>query len=373
MSQFRYKVTHNDPNTEARAGLLETPHGEIETPIFMPVGTAGTVKGIKPRELEEMEAQIILGNTYHLFLRPGHELVQEAGGLHRFVGWNRPMLTDSGGFQVFSHGERCKISEEGVEFRSHLDGSKKWLGPEESMEVQNALGADIIMAFDECAALPATRDKIRSAMDRTTRWLDRCIKAHKREDQALFGIIQGGIEEDLRLEHLEQLAEFDLPGYAIGGLSVGEEPEDMYRIVNAVAPKMPANKPRYLMGVGRPIDLVHCVAGGIDMFDCVMPSRNARNAFMFTREAPIKIRNAKYKSDWRPVDETCSCYTCQNFSRAYLRHLFVSKEMLGPILASHHNLHFYLNLMKEMRTEIRNGTFGEWYKAYVAKHESLQG
>lgn len=362
MSVFHFEVTHQDTETQARVGRIITPHGEIETPIFMPVGTAGSVKGLQPRALEEIQAQIILGNTYHLFLRPGHELIARAGGLHKFIQWHGPILTDSGGFQVFSHNELCKITEAGVEFRSHIDGSRKWLGPEESMAVQEALGADIIMAFDECVALPATPTQVKEAMGRTTRWLERCIKAHQRKDQALFGIIQGGIDLDLREQHLQELASFDLPGYALGGLSVGEAPAEMYRVVHTIAPKMPAHKPRYLMGVGKPIDLITCVAGGIDMFDCVMPTRNARNACLFTRHAPIKIRNAQYKEDWGPVDPTCSCYTCQHFSRAYLRHLFVSKEMLGPILATHHNLHFYLHLMQEMRDAIRAGHFGSWYR-----------
>lgn len=364
MSMFRFEVTHKDTETQARAGRIITPHGEIETPIFMPVGTAGSVKGLQPRALHEIQAQIILGNTYHLFLRPGHDLVARAGGLHRFMQWNGPILTDSGGFQVFSHSELCKISEAGVEFRSHIDGSRKWLGPEESMAVQEALGADIIMAFDECVALPATPIKVKEAMERTTRWLERCIKAHQRPDQALFGIVQGGIDLSLREQHVRDLSSFDLPGYALGGLSVGEAPEDMYRVVHAIAPQMPEHKPRYLMGVGKPIDLVTCVAGGIDMFDCVMPTRNARNAFLFARHAPIKIRNAQYKEDWGPVDPTCPCYTCQHFSRAYLRHLFVSKEMLGPILATHHNLHFYLHLMQDMRNALRSGCFGAWYRDY---------
>ncbi len=364
MTVFRFEVTHTCPETHARAGLLETPHGVIETPIFMPVGTAGTVKGMKPRDLHEMEAQIILGNTYHLYLRPGHELVKKAGGLHAFTGWNKPMLTDSGGFQVFSHSDLNKIKEKGVEFRSHIDGSKHFLGPEESIAIQEALGADIIMAFDECVALPAPREKILEGMQRTTRWLKRCMEAHTREDQALFGIVQGGTELDLRKQHLAELVEFDLPGYALGGLSVGEAPEEMHKVVHAIAPLMPEQKPRYLMGVGRPEDLTTCVAGGIDMFDCVMPTRNARNAYLFTKTGRVKIRNAQYKEDWRPIDETCSCYTCQNFSRAYLRHLFVCKEMLGAVLATHHNLHYYINLMTEMRQALREGNFGTWYHSY---------
>mgnify|MGYP000344655506 CR=1 FL=1 len=371
MSTFSYEVIAVDPQTQARAGKLRTPHGEIETPIFMPVGTAGTVKGMRPQDLKNIQAQIILGNTYHLFLRPGHELVKKMGGLHKFIGWDRPILTDSGGFQVFSQADLRKISEEGVEFRSYIDGSKHWLGPEESMAVQEALGADIIMAFDECIALPASRDKVKDAMDRTTRWLERCITAHTREDQALFGIIQGGTELDLRIEHMEELNQFDLPGYAIGGLSVGEAPSEMYRIVHGLAPKMLADRPRYLMGVGRPIDLVECVAGGVDMFDCVMPTRHARNAQLFTSKGVIKIRNARYIEDERPIDENCSCYTCSNFSRAYIRHLFKAKELLGAMLATEHNLAFYLDLSRQMREAIIDGTFGEWYRAFKARPETL--
>ena len=367
MSAISFEVENVDPNTKARAGRLTTPHGIIETPIFMPVGTAGTVKGMRPSELKEIGSEIILGNTYHLFLRPGHELIKKLGGLHQFINWDRPILTDSGGFQVFSQANLRKITDEGVEFRSYLDGSKRWMGPEESIAVQEALGADIIMAFDECVALPADRKQLSSAMTRTTKWLKRCIDAQTREDQALFGILQGGTELDLRKQHLEEIGEFDLEGYAIGGLSVGEPPPVMHEIVHEIAPLMPQNKPRYLMGVGRPEDLVECVAGGIDMFDCVMPSRNARNAQLFTSYGRLRIRNAQFKDDPAPIDENCSCYTCQNFSRAYLRHLFVSKEMLGAMLATHHNLHFYLHLMKEMRNAIKKGQFPQWRQGFYEK------
>ena len=369
MSALQFEVQHKDPDTNARVGLLRTPHGEIETPIFMPVGTVGTVKGMTPQDLKNAGSQIILGNTYHLFLRPGEGIVERAGGLHSFIGWDRPILTDSGGFQVFSLGDLRKITEEGVAFRSHIDGSKRWIGPEESMAIQEALGSDIAMAFDECVALPTDRPKIEAAMARTTRWLKRCIASHTREDQALFGIIQGGTESDLRKIHLEDLAALDLPGYAIGGLSVGEPPEEMYRIVHDLAPLMPNSKPRYLMGVGRPQDLATCVAGGIDMFDCVMPTRNARNAHLFTSHGPVKIRNARYKEDWEPIDSSCSCYTCRNFSRAYLRHLFVAKEMLGPILATHHNLTFYLALMQQMREAIKEQRFAHWYEDFMASQK----
>ena len=365
MSTFSFQVEARDVETSARAGTLMTPHGVIETPIFMPVGTAGTVKGMKPRELLEIGAQIILGNTYHLYLRPGHELVRQMGGLHGFASWDRPILTDSGGFQVFSQAELRKISEKGVEFRSYLDGSKHFMGPEESIAIQEALGADIIMAFDECVALPAPREQIQEAMDRTTRWLHRCIAAKTRDDQALFGIVQGGIEVDLREQHLATLAELDLPGYALGGLSVGEAPEDMHRVVHAIAPLMPKTKPRYLMGVGRPEDLVACVAGGIDMFDCVMPTRNARNSQLFTRYGRLQIRNARFREDPEPIDPTCDCYTCSTFSRAYLRHLYTCKELLGSILGTLHNLAFYLRLTREMRIAIQQGEFSSWRRTFL--------
>jgi queuine tRNA-ribosyltransferase len=363
---FSFRVIAHDPTSKARCGLLHTPHGVIETPIFMPVGTAGTVKGMMPRDLDEVGAQIILGNTYHLYLRPGHQLVEQLGGLHKMAGWSKPILTDSGGFQVFSLGDLRKITEEGVTFRSHLDGSKHFLSPERSMEIQQALGSDIAMAFDECAALPATRETLLDAMHRTTRWLERCIAAHHRPDQALFGIIQGGTEIDLREEHLEQLARYDLKGYALGGLSVGEPPPEMYRIVGAIAPKMPENKPRYLMGVGRPVDLVECVWRGIDMFDCVMPTRNARNGHLFTRRGVVKIRNLQHAENQAPLDPSCSCYTCRHFSLGYLRHLYKSNEMLGPILGTLHNLAHYLDLMRQMREAIQSGTLAIWRQAFYA-------
>jgi queuine tRNA-ribosyltransferase len=369
MADFSYRVVAEDPDTNARAGVLTTPHGEIETPIFMPVGTAATVKTMKPRELEEIGAQIILANTYHLFLRPGADLVQKMGGLHGFSRWSGPMLTDSGGFQVFSQSNLRKITEKGVQFRSYIDGSKHFMGPEESIAVQEALGADIIMAFDECTALPAERKQVLASMDRTTRWLKRCIDAKTRDDQALFGIIQGGVEEDLRKQHLEQLLPFDLPGYAIGGLSVGEPPAEMYRITEAIAPLMPADKPRYLMGVGRPQDLVESVSHGVDMFDCVMPSRNARNAHLFTKYGAMRIRNARYKDDPKAIDENTNCYASQNFSRAYLRHLFYAKEMLGPILATMHNLAYYLQLSREMRQAIIEGRFAAWRREFYTNQE----
>lgn len=300
-SGFGFVVKGLEPDTQARAGVFTTPHGEVNTPMFMPVGTAATVKGIKPSELVNMGAGVVLANTYHLFLRPGHALIRGLGGLHRFMGWDGPLLTDSGGFQVFSQSDLCKVSEEGVEFKSYLDGSQHWMGPEESIAVQEALGADVIMAFDQCAALPATTRVLEEALQRTTRWLRRCIDARTETPQALFGILQGGTDVHLRRRHLEEIVPFDLPGYAIGGLSVGEPPEEMHRVVAEVAPEMPADRPRYLMGVGRPEDLVESVHAGVDMFDCVMPTRNARNAYLFTHQGGLRIRNARFKDDPDPA------------------------------------------------------------------------
>ncbi len=351
--KFQFSITSREQNSSARCGIVSTPHGQFETPIFMPVGTAATVKGVPPNVLEELGAEIILANTYHLYLRPGEELIRELGGLHKFMAWNRPILTDSGGFQVFSQAELREISERGVRFRSFLDGSLHWLDPEKSIAIQEALGADIMMAFDECPPLPSTDEAILSAMNRTTSWLKRCIEAKSNDSQALFGIIQGGVNLKLRERHLEEICSFDLDGYALGGLSVGEEPEEMYRVVEEIAPKMPEDRPRYLMGVGYPWDIVRAVASGIDMFDCVLPTRNARNGLLFTSQGQLKIRNARYKTDPNPPDPNCSCYTCRNFSRAYLRHLFKAEEMLGPILASYHNLAFYLNLIRRIRRAIR--------------------
>ncbi len=353
---FKFQIQYSDPNSNARLGSFQTPHGKFQTPIFMPVGTAATVKGTTPRALDEIGAEIILSNTYHLYLRPGHQLIQKLGGLHKFMGWNKPILTDSGGFQVFSQAQLRKISDSGVSFRSYLDGSKHWFDPEKAIQIQEALGADIIMAFDECPPLPSSKDQLLKAVQRTTQWLQRCIKAKTRDDQALFGIVQGGTDLQLRKQHLEEIASFDLPGYALGGLSVGETPEEMYEVVQNIVPLMPKDKPRYLMGVGYPWDIAICVAAGIDMFDCVLPTRNARNGLLFTSQGPVKIRNAKYAEDPEPLDPNCHCYTCQNFSKAYLRHLFKAEEMLGPILATHHNLAYYLNLIKQIRNAIREGT-----------------
>ena len=352
-SLVRYELLHEDASgTRARRGRLHTPHGLIETPIFMPVGTVGSVKGVGPDDLLTLDAQIILGNTYHLMLRPGDDLVGEMGGLHRFISWDRPMLTDSGGFQVFSLAEKRKITEEGAAFQSHLDGRHILLTPERSIEIQETLGADIIMAFDECP--PSTEDRayMEKSLARTTRWLQRCVKAWSRERSSLFGIVQGGLDQELRKRHTEEVCAVDLPGYALGGYAVGETPEAMYEGVAWSAPLLPRDKPRYLMGVGTPVDLVTCVEQGVDMFDCVLPTRCARNGLLFTSEGKLVIRNATWARDERPADPACSCYTCRNFSRAYLRHLFVAGEILAMRLNTLHNLHYFLDLMKQVRQAI---------------------
>ncbi|MBI4851907.1 MAG: tRNA guanosine(34) transglycosylase Tgt [Acidobacteria bacterium] len=358
----------------ARLGKLETAHGIIETPIFMPVGTAGTVKALTQNMLEELEAQIILGNTYHLYLRPGHKLIGSLGGLHKFISWPRPILTDSGGFQVFSLSEIRKTTEEGVTFKSHLDGSKHLLSPEKSIEIQLALGSDIIMVFDECTPYPATPKQVADSLALTARWARRSLEEFNRrtgsvkgesERSALFGIIQGGVYLEMRKQSAETLLELDLPGYAIGGLSVGEEKGYTYDVTEYLAPLMPKNKPRYLMGVGTPEDLIECVAHGVDMFDCVMPSRNARNGQLFTSKGKINIKNLKYAKEDRPLDEDCSCQTCKRYSRAYLRHLYHSKEILSSILCTQHNIHFYLDTMKKIRQAIRLGLFKEFRQQYL--------
>ena len=350
MAAVTYELIKKDSRTKARRGRVNTPHGPIETPVFMPVGTAGTVKAMKPEEVRDMGAQIILGNTYHLYLRPGHEVVKAAGGLHKFMNWERAILTDSGGFQVFSLGAMRKISEEGVEFRSHIDGSKHMLSPEKSMEIQNALGSDIMMAFDECAPYPADRNYVKNSLERTTRWLKRCKEYHKNtEQQSLFGIMQGGMYKDLRKQSAEEIVELDLPGYAIGGLSVGEPKEIMYEVMDDCVDYLPADKPRYLMGVGSPDCLFEGVERGIDMFDCVLPTRIARHGMAMTSQGRVNIKNAKYERDFTPLDPNCDCYTCRNYSKAYLRHLFKSDEILSSMLMTTHNLHFLVNTMAGIR------------------------
>jgi len=362
---------------EARRGRLTLNHGVVQTPIFMPVGTYGTVKGVMPRSLEEMGAQIILGNTFHLWMRPGLDIMKQFGGLHKFESWNKPILTDSGGFQVWSLGEMRKISEEGVRFASPVNGDKLFLTPEISMQIQTILNSDIVMQFDECTPYwkgdkslghITTEKEARASMELSLRWAKRCQAEFDRLENpnALFGIVQGGMFEHLREESLAALADMNLPGYAIGGVSVGEPKDEMLRVMNHISPKLPANKPRYLMGVGTPEDLVAGVATGVDMFDCVMPTRNARNGHLFTRFGDLRLRNSRNKADERPVDETCSCYTCQNFSRAYLHHLDRCGEMLGPMLTTIHNLHYYLNLMQEVRDALDAGRFAVFQQQFAA-------
>jgi queuine tRNA-ribosyltransferase len=391
VSPLNFEVIAQDG--QARAGTIATRRGEIETPVFMPVGTAGTVKGIRFEELEspDLDARIILGNTYHLWLRPGIETIRACGGLHNFIGWNRAMLTDSGGFQVWSLGELRRITEEGTEFRSHIDGSLCFLSPEVSMAVQAALGAEIAMAFDECAPGEAAREEARRSMDLTLRWAQRSKEAHMaqianlgapdsgragahinnlRRGQALFGIIQGASHLDLRRESLERTVELDFDGYAIGGLSVGEERPVMFYVIEEIAPRMPPDKPRYLMGIGTPEDLIEAIAHGVDMFDCVLPTRNGRNGQAFTSRGKVNIKNARYAQDQRPLDESCNCAVCVRHSRAFLRHLFLSGEMLASVLLTHHNLAFFLDTMRRVRQAIRSRQFTKFRREYTEQRSS---
>jgi queuine tRNA-ribosyltransferase len=349
---------------EARRGTLTLAHGVVETPAFMPVGTYGTVKAMSPVELEENGAQIVLGNTFHLWLRPGLEVISKFGGLHRFMGWKHPILTDSGGFQVFSLGELRKITEEGVAFQSPINGDKLFLTPEEAMRIQRVLNSDIVMVFDECTGYPSTREAAAESMRMSLRWAERSKRAHEGNPNALFGIVQGGMFEELRDESLAGLAGIGFDGYAIGGVSVGEPKEDMERIVAHTAPRLPRDAPRYLMGVGTPEDLVESVAQGVDMFDCVLPTRNARNGWLFTRHGDVKIKNARHREVDQPLDAECSCYTCRNFSRAYLHHLHRANEILGARLNTIHNLHYYLELMGGMRDAIAAGQFVSWEEGF---------
>lgn len=355
-------------DTAARTATVHTPHGDINTPIFMPVGTQATVKAMTPRQVKETGAEIILANTYHLYLRPGHDLVKEAGGLHKFMSWDKPILTDSGGFQVFSLGDLRKITEEGAQFRSHLDGSKHMLSPEKAMEIEQALGADIIMAFDECTEYPADYDRVVRAMERTHRWAERCKKAKTREDQALFGIVQGGTYSDLRVESAKAIAAMDFPGNAIGGLSVGEPKDMMNDMLDVTVPHLQETKPRYLMGVGSLDCIIDGVARGVDMFDCVLQTRMARTGTAMTKRGKLVIRNAQFARDFRPIDENCSCYACQNFTRAYIRHLIKTNEILASVLLSIHNVHTSLDFVKEIRATIENGTFVDYKNEFFANY-----
>jgi len=369
--RLQFKVSHQDTHSYARRASFVLPHGKLQTPMFMPVGTYGTVKALTPRDLHESHAQIILGNTFHLWLRPGLDVIKTFGGLHRFMGWDLPILTDSGGFQVFSLGALRKISEEGVTFSSPVNGDKLFMSPEVSMEIQVGLNSDIAMQFDECTpyetnGIPTDEKTVRTSLELSLRWGERSINRFRELNQtnALFGIVQGGMFESLRSYSLEKIADQGFDGTAIGGLSVGEPKPDFERILKFIGHQLPANKPRYLMGVGTPEDLVFAVGQGIDMFDCVMPTRNARNGWLFTRFGDLKLRNASYKNDERPLDPTCSCYSCKNFSRAYLHHLQKVNEILGAQLNTIHNIHYYLNLMSEIRVSIENGQFREFTQQF---------
>ncbi|HUK57415.1 MAG TPA: tRNA guanosine(34) transglycosylase Tgt [Nitrospiria bacterium] len=348
-----FTVLDKEGETRARCGRLETRHGSIQTPVFMPVGTAGTVKTLSPDELKELGVEIILGNAYHLYLRPGHKLIAELGGLHRFISWDRPILTDSGGYQVFSLARLCKVTDQGAAFQSHLDGSPHFFSPEFDMEIQEALGADIIMTLDECLPYPSSPEATRAALDRTMEWARRCKQSHQRRDQTLFGIVQGGFYPELRREAALRLLDLGFEGYALGGLSVGETPSMMREVVDQVVPLLPEDRPRYLMGVGMPEDLLECVVRGIDMFDCVIPTRHARTGWLFTSFGRVVIKNAQYARDESPIDPACDCTTCRRFSRAYLRHLFMAQETLALRLNTIHNLNYFIRLMEQLRQAIR--------------------
>lgn len=366
---FKFEVTAQDPESHARTGIVHTAHGVFETPVFMPVGTQGTVKGITPRDVAETGTEIILGNTYHLYIRPGIDIIQKFGGLHRFMGWDKPILTDSGGFQVFSLSRLREITEEGAVFQSHIDGARIFLSPEKVIEIQEVIGSDIAMIFDECPPPTKDREVIRKSLEVTLRWAERAKRHRKRPDQALFGIVQGGTFLDLRHESLERTVEIGFDGYALGGLAVGEAKEETIAVFEAMIHKLPQNKPRYLMGIGTPVDFLEGIASGADMFDCVTPTRYGRNGSAFTASGLVVVRNARYAVDERPLSEGCGCYTCLNFSRAYLRHLFNSDEMLGPQLVSIHNIYFFVNFVKGLRSEIRAGSFMRYKKDFIKQFE----
>ncbi len=369
MSHMKFQLLKTDQ--QARRGVLEFPRGNVQTPAFMPVGTYGTVKGMLPRDVEEIGADIILGNTFHLMLRPGEEIIKKHGSLHDFIGWKKPILTDSGGFQVFSLGKMRKISEKGVEFRSPINGEKVFLSPERSIEVQKTMGVDIIMIFDECTPYPATHKEAQISMELSMRWAQRSKQAHNQHPSALFGIVQGGMYHDLREQSLNGLEEIGFDGYAIGGLSVGEPKDEMIATIEGLMPMMPKEKPRYLMGVGTPEDIVDAVCRGVDMFDCVMPTRNARNGHLFTSTGVVRIRNAVNRDDTRPLDANCDCHTCQNYSRAYLHHLDKCKEILGSQLNTIHNLRYYQNLMKGLRDAIEQGKLADFVSAFYSAIEPV--
>jgi len=366
---FSYEVKHICRQSGARLGVLHTPHGDIPTPIYMPVGTSACVKAMTPREMDEIGTKILLSNTYHLHLRPGEKLIEEAGGLHRFMGWDKPILTDSGGFQVFSLAGIRKIREEGVEFRSHLDGSRQFIGPEESMDIQQALGSDIAMAFDVCSPFPCDWETAKVNMERTHRWAERCKAYHTRPDQALFGIVQGAFYKDLREESAKTLRDMNFVGYGIGGLSVGEPKPVMYEMLDELMPFMPEEKPRYLMGVGTPDCFVEAVIRGVDMFDCVLATRIGRNGSVMTSRGRVVVKNAKYAHDFSPMDEACDCYACQNFTRAYIRHLFNAKEITAGRLASIHNLRFLIHMMEEIREAIAEDRLLDYRKEFYQRYD----
>ncbi len=364
---FQFDLIKQDSSTAARLGKMTTPHGIVHTPAFMPVGTQGTVKSMLPEEIKNCGAEIILGNTYHLYLRPGHETIKKLGGLHRFMNWPDPILTDSGGFQVYSLGALRKITPDGVMFRSHIDGSKHFLSPQKAIEIQEALGADIMMCLDECTPYPATFSQTEKSLNLTVKWADLCRQAKTSVDQALFGIIQGGTYMDLRKQAVEQIVPLGFDGYALGGVSVGEPKEIMYEITDSITPLLPVNKPRYLMGVGTPEDIVFGVSRGIDMFDCVIPTRCARHGLLFTNSEKIVIKNSRWREDNNPLDETCDCYTCKNYSRAYLRHLYVAGEILAMVLNTIHNVRYYMRLMEEIRAALEEDRFLEFKNNFLNK------
>ncbi len=368
---FQFDLIKQDSATSARLGKMTTPHGIVNTPAFMPVGTQGTVKSMLPEEIKNCGAEIILGNTYHLYLRPGHETIKKLGGLHRFMNWPDPILTDSGGFQVYSLGALRKITPEGVIFRSHIDGSKHFLSPQKAIEIQEALGSDIMMCLDECTPYPATFSQTEESLKLTVKWADLCKTAQTNNEQALFGIIQGGTYLDLRKQAVEQLIPLDFDGYALGGVSVGEPKEIKYKITDSITPLLPANKPRYLMGVGTPEDIVFAVSCGIDMFDCVIPTRCARHGLLFTNEKNVVIKNARWREDNNPIEQTCDCYTCRNYSRAYLRHLYVAGEILAMVLNTIHNVRYYMRLMEQIRTALKEGRFLEFKNDFLLKKTNL--
>ncbi|MGB9886848.1 MAG: tRNA guanosine(34) transglycosylase Tgt [Moorellales bacterium] len=372
-SSVRFELLATCPETKARRGRLYTPHGVVETPAFMPVGTQATVKAMAPEELEALGAQILLGNTYHLYLRPGPEVIAQAGGLHRFMGWEHSLLTDSGGFQVFSLSSLRRVTDEGVAFRSHLDGSPHLITPEKAVEIQALLGADIIMAFDQCVPYPVEYEEAEAAVARTTAWAVRCQQAHRREDQALFGIVQGATFPDLRRRSAQEITALDFPGYGIGGLSVGEPKPLMYDILAETLTYLPPDRPRYLMGVGSPDCLVEAISLGVDLFDCVLPTRMARHGAVWTREGRLVVRNATYARDFRPLEEGCGCYTCRRFTRAYVRHLIKAGEILGIRLTTIHNLYFTLSLVAEARQAIAEGRFGRFRKEFWQKYRVEEG